>query len=212
MWLLFPGILLILSFLLPDDAINAFWNVLSNLIEDIPFVGTLFDLVQSFRSVAGSDNNYLLFMNNLIENIGNCIIEVTIEGMCIFAMIQLNRICKLRGVPAIAIMLGAVIGVIVLGVTRPLPTPFKIAIIIIMIIGNIVLLVLANPRKPFHSYIGSLIAMGFQAVVAAYTQFFIACILKIFAERITGFNDLLVLWIIPALVMTAMLIFDNVIT
>lgn len=206
--LILPIIAYVVSLILPKESAQAMWNMVIGLFDDVPLVGSIFSLVDSFRTMAQSSIGYLEFFNNLIQTLGSCIVEAMISGMCVLAMREISVMIKIPGVPAIGIMIGCFLGAFLLKLISAVPMPVKIGIFVVLVVIDVLLIFLTEVGQDKPKKIINLVMIGFQAVISGYALFFSACVLRIVAQGVNGWNDIWIYWIFPAIVLTLMMILD----
>ena len=210
-FMVLPGFFYLVVLLLPEEFSGSILDLISNFGEDIPLFQSVFGMVKSVFSLTSSPEAVTVFLSEFVSNIGNNIVEAMTAGMCVSMFKEINVILRIPGVPAVAVMLGTFFGVFVLSITSGLPFHIRVIILIVLIIINVVLILV--PKSAFDlsskpKKIIQLIMIGFQAVIVTYFMFFLACVLTMISQRLTGFYQILTLWILPAIIMIAMIALD----
>lgn len=206
--LLLPLLMFVIARIIPQEAAQSMWNMIVEFFDDIPLVGSIFSLVDSFRTMSQSAIGYIEFFNTLIHTIGSCVVEAMISGMCVLAMREVSIMIKIPGIPAIGIMVGCIIGSFLLKLIGSVSMPIKFGIFIVLLVIDIVLIFITEPGQDKPKKIINLVMIGFQAVISGYALFFSACVLRIVAEGVSGWSEIWIYWILPAITLTGMMFVD----
>ena len=202
--LILPGILYLLSFVFPQEALQAMWSSLTELAGETPVSGNLLDFVVNFYRMMHSD--FMGFFSRFIGLVGKEVMDVMMVGMCVYALSTLSR-QFIPGIPALAVVFGSFIGVLLNWLTKASSLQAKLFIVVGLVIMNIVIIVILHGVNKAELAI-KLCLMGFQAVIAEYSLFFAACLAYLITNKPGDMQSIWLFWIFPAIVFSLMLGLD----
>lgn len=204
--LILPGILYLLSFAFSKETLEALWTSLTQIADEIPATGNILDLVRNFYTMSQTPDGYMLFFDGFLKTLGNEVMDIMMVGMCIYALSTISREF-IPGIPAVAVMVGSFLGVLLTWLTKGAVFQAKLFIISGLVIMNLVVIMVLHGVNKAELVI-KLFLMGFQGVIAQYSLFFTACVLYLIAEKPAGFRAICIFWIFPAIVFALMLGLD----
>ena len=208
-----PLLILLLSAVFPDVVRKSFWNSLLGLLEDVPLTGSVLGLVESFYTMTQTAEGYLYFFADFVHEIGSSVVEALVVGMMVHTFRELS-VMVIPGVPAVACMLGAFSGVFVVKLTQAFTPAWHYGFLIFFVVANVALIYLteiadAEPTTKAKKVIDT-VMLGFQAIIAGFSLFFTACVLWLFVNKPADFGIIVKMWVIPAIIMSAMLVVDYI--
>lgn len=177
--ILLPFLCILLKAFFPQDAIQFIWN----LLDEIPFLGKLFDEVQNVLT-ASRNPGMLSYLEGVLEIVGAFAMESLVLGMCVYLMKTIGTMLSIRGIPILQTILGIFLGCFIL---RYLDTqeiqPYYFACILIIL--NVLLTCFATIDLLWKKLVAIFIGLGFESIVVGFGSAYLSVLVLIFSGRIT---------------------------
>lgn len=200
-----PLAFLLLEKFLPQQT----WASFMALLGEIPLVGDVLNIVNTYVEMKADETAYLNFFVNYIDLISASMKDAVLMGMCILGLKELFILIGLRGVPILGALTGTVLGAIVVEAFKTADMTYKILSVIFLVLLNLLIILLTEPgRHRVKKWIG-IIGMGGQALIAGFSLFYFACLFRLFAgETYLNFAQVFRLGILPSAILLGFIALD----